>query len=416
MTRRALVSVFAVAIVLSVANAQNVSSRKISNEVLQLTINKVGLQPFSEYHFSKAVTSVVVRISDTDSFTAGTLIANEDTFQLREDIHYEGAGRNSVQIIFADAASSVKLHLPGVAHSCSVFGISAPLLDQAHRRLTTFQEGCEEPAMVSQSEWRDGLPAPSYSRSFTNTAHLIVHHSATSNSLTDYYNVVRNIYLYHTQVNGWSDVGYNYLIAPDGTIFKGRDPGDGEQDLVLGAHFCGRNSTTMGICVLGDYSAMEPAEASLQSLEDLLTWKAYKDGLDVLAEKNHPLNPALPVIAGHRQGCATECPGEELFARLDNLRQAVATEIEICSDPLVTDKILLYPNPSEADLQIEIPAGSVLDQISIISLSGQLQNLNYWDEGNNGYKAAVSHLKPGVYIVRIKLKNMDAQYKKVILL
>lgn len=404
---------------LSAQQATEISARKLSNEVMEIHFKTNDPRLLRVYQFDETITSLIVHISTTDSFNKGMLIVGHNTFNLREDVHYEGEGRNSIQIIFDQPVSSIKLFLPEVETPYRVFGITAPELEQSHRKhmlQSPSTEGCEEPLLVDQDEWREGLPAPSYSRSFTETEHLIVHHSATSNSLTDYYNVVRNIYLYHTQVNGWSDIGYNYLVAADGTIFKGRDPGQGEQDYVLGAHFCGRNSTTMGVCVLGDYSVVEPTPASLEALETLLTWKAFKDDLDVSAEKNHPLNPALPVIAGHRQGCATECPGSELFARLDDIRQAVATGIEMCSDPLVADKITLYPNPSRENLQIEIPEGTELDHLSVINLSGQLQNLNYWDEGNYGYKALVSHLKPGVYIFRIKLKNMDPQFKKVILL
>ena len=66
----------------------------------------------------------------------------------------------------------------------------------------------------------------------------MVHHSAGSNTNSNYTQVVRDIYLYHTQVNGcWSDIGYNYLVAQDGSIYNGRDPGALEQDDVLGRSF-----------------------------------------------------------------------------------------------------------------------------------------------------------------------------------
>ena len=397
------------------------TSRTISEEVTGVKLEELMEQRsavFSIDQLQKPFTSVVVRIAHGDSFFSALLIAGEDTFQLREDIHYDGPGRHSVQIIFEEVQSTLQLVLPAVHGSCEVFLIAAPplVINGSLRSFSPVQEGCEEPAQVDQEEWRDGLPAPTYNRSFTTTAHLIVHHSATSNNLTDYHNVVRNIYLYHTQVNGWSDIGYNYLVAPDGTIFKGRDPGPGEQDLVLGAHFCGRNSTTMGVCVLGDYRFVEPTEASIDALESLLTWKAFKDELDVLSEKNHPLNADLPIIAGHRQGCATECPGDELFSRLDEIKQTVNGNLLTCNDDLVSDVLIIYPNPAVGDLFIEVPDGDELEHIRLINLSGQIQQISYSNEGQNGFKAVVSHLKPGVYIARVKLINKEPQYKKIILL
>ena len=396
-------------------------SKRISEQVNEVKLEKLEEQRstlFSVDQPQQPFSSAVVRISSGDSFYNAFLIAGEDTFQLREDVHYGGPGRNSVQIIFGELQNTLRLFLPAVHRSCEVFLISAPPLaiNRSLRSFSAVQEACEEPAQVDQAEWRDGLPAPTYNRSFTGTEHLIIHHSATSNSLTDYHDVVRNIYLYHTQVNGWSDIGYNYLVAPDGTIFKGRDPGPGEQDLVLGAHFCGRNSTTMGICVLGDYRFVEPMEASIEALESILSWKAFKDELNVLSETHHPLNANLPVIAGHRQGCATECPGEELFNRLDEIRQAVNTNVLMCTDGLVSDVLIIYPNPAFDELLVEIPDGAELENIQLINLSGQIQRITYTDEGLNGFKATVSHLKPGVYIARVKLKSKNPEFRKIILL
>ena len=89
-----------------------------------------------------------------------------------------------------------------------------------------------------------------------------MHHSAGSTFDTNYTAVVRSYYLLHTEVNGWDDIGYNYLIARDGSIFAGRDPQNRTgvaQDNVHGAHFCGKNDYTMGICVIGDFTSQAPA-------------------------------------------------------------------------------------------------------------------------------------------------------------
>lgn len=177
--------------------------------------------------------------------------------------------------------------------------------------------------MIDQQEWREGLPEPSYERIYTDVHNVIVHHSAGSNIDTNYTGIVRNIYIYHTEIRGWSDIGYNYLIAPDGMIFKGRDPGNLEQDNVLGAHFCAYNSGTMGICVMGTYTETVPSAVAIASLKQLLNWKLGKDSLDPAGFYPHPLNASLPVIAGHRDGCATECPGENLYNILNNIRYEV---------------------------------------------------------------------------------------------
>ena len=194
-------------------------------------------------------------------------------------------------------------------------------------------EFCEAPpSLIPQSQWRSGLPAPSYERTFTNVDLLIVHHSAGSNAATDFVQVVRDIYLYHTEVNGWSDIGYNYLIAQDGTLFAGRDPGGGNQISVRGAHFCGSNSGTSGICLLGNYETTTPTFDAFNRLTKLLTYTSLEIGLDPVSTATHPTG-IQNTISGHRDGCSTLCPGENLYTQLDRLREEVDLLGLTCIDP-----------------------------------------------------------------------------------
>ncbi|VXD17451.1 N-acetylmuramoyl-L-alanine amidase [Marinoscillum sp. 108] len=198
------------------------------------------------------------------------------------------------------------------------------------RKLRADQEECDfnvDP--ILQEEWRNGLDAPSYSRSFTDVEHVIIHHAAGSNTNTNYTQVVRDIYIYHTEVNGWSDIGYNYLIAQNGALYAGRDPAGGEQDNVLGAHFCGSNSQTMGICLLGNYEAALPTDATWATLQQLAAFKLQKENLDALGSSAHPLGQ-VGNIAGHRDGCSTLCPGGNVYDQLSALRSEVDGLLSSC--------------------------------------------------------------------------------------
>ncbi len=216
---------------------------------------------------------------------------------------------------------------------------------------------CADPIdYVPQSTWRDGLPAPNYTRSYHTVFHNVVHHSAGSNTNTNYTQVVRDIYLFHTQVNGWSDIGYNYLISQDGTIYAGRDPGNGDQDMVRGAHFCGANSGTLGVCLLGNFETATPTNEAWISLESLLTFQLINQGLDPFDSYSHSLG-TLGTIVGHREGCATLCPGENVFSQLQNLKASLSSNIQSCdpqeqlsfeADSLVgVREIVTYQNTSE---------------------------------------------------------------------
>lgn len=70
---------------------------------------------------------------------------------------------------------------------------------------------------------------------------LVVH---TSASRPDMDIGVKEIRKLHMQ-NGWSDVGYHYIIRRDGTVEKGRT------DTTPGAHARGYNLYSLGICLVG---------------------------------------------------------------------------------------------------------------------------------------------------------------------
>lgn len=193
---------------------------------------------------------------------------------------------------------------------------------------------CEKPMSVDQSVWRDGLAQPKSGRIQQEVNHIIIHHSAGSNAITDYTRAVREIYLLHTEGNGWDDIGYNYLIAPDGVIYKGRDPENYEQDEVKGAHFCAKNSYTLGICLLGNYEDIAPSDTMMGSLRQLISWKLNKEDLNPLDSFDHLPGSQnaypLGVIAGHEDGCPTTCPGREMVNMLPTLKTEVEKQIEGC--------------------------------------------------------------------------------------
>ena len=269
---------------------------------------------------------------------------------------------------------------------------------------------CELPPIILQQEWRTGLPEPDYVRLATTTQNIIVHHAATSNDITDYVGLVRSIYLGHTQVNGWSDIGYNYLIAADGSLFAGRDPGNNiEQDEVLGAHFCAGNSGTMGICMLGNFMQTTPTASAMQTLVELLAWKTAKDSLSPFAINPHPLNAHLPVIAGHRQGCSTSCPGDRLFEQLHPLREAANHQLENCgvfldlNENSENEDMRLFPNPwSAGALKISYSNQEIDQQLGSITISNTNGKLLYQGEmTDDGRLQPQPTLPKGFYIVTL---------------
>lgn len=205
-----------------------------------------------------------------------------------------------------------------------------PARDRRRQRSDTYRLGAVE--VVSRTEW--GCPDGQGSRwtpEHTPITHTIVHHTAGSNDAADWATVVRNVWQFHTVDRGWGDVGYNYLIDPNGVVYEGRAGGDG----VRGAHFSCRNTNTVGVALLGIFSNTPPTPAAINSLKTILRELVTRFALDPSAITLHaPSTLTLSTISAHRDGnpgvalrqtCTiTECPGDSLYALLPGLRAELA--------------------------------------------------------------------------------------------
>ena len=117
----------------------------------------------------------------------------------------------------------------------------------------------------------------------TRTSSIVVHHGAGS--------VEETAESYHSMHlrRGWTGLGYHYVIEWDGTIKRGRP------EWATGAHSRPVNATSIGICLIGDFTRHNPSEAQIKSLVWLIgdIWSRHPE----------------TVLAGHRDTDATLCPG-----------------------------------------------------------------------------------------------------------
>ncbi|WP_406468061.1 peptidoglycan-binding protein [Streptomyces hirsutus] len=107
---------------------------------------------------------------------------------------------------------------------------------------------------------------------------------------------IRKSHLANPREN-YSDVAYNYAACPHGYLLEGRGIGkrtgaNGNQALNV-AHYA-------IVALLGDSGLTKPTEAMLG---------AIRDGIELLRKHG-----ASDEIKGHRDGHATQCPGDELYA------------------------------------------------------------------------------------------------------
>ena len=107
---------------------------------------------------------------------------------------------------------------------------------------------------------------------------------------------VAEVRRWHVEDNGWSDIGYHFLIDRDGTVVKGRPVEK------AGAHTKGCNANSVGIALFGGHGA-----SATDQFEDHFTdWQAIAlRALITNLEQGHPITK----VSGHNQYANKGCPG-----------------------------------------------------------------------------------------------------------
>lgn len=119
---------------------------------------------------------------------------------------------------------------------------------------------------------------------------IIVHCTATPEGKAYTVDDVRR---WHRQ-QGWSDIGYHYLIGIHGEVWTGRDVD------VQGAHCSGHNANSIGVCYVGGLAK------DGKTAKDTRTPEQKTKLLSLLMELKSIYPSAR--IYGHRDFAAKDCP------------------------------------------------------------------------------------------------------------
>jgi N-acetylmuramoyl-L-alanine amidase-like protein len=240
------------------------------------------------------------------------------------------------QPVWTGPARRIRLRRSGTVRDLRVTFVTSPRV-ASPRPGTVVPRLAVRPSIVTRAGWHANeamrRAAPLYA---SELKMVFVHHTdtATSAPCSESARIVRGIYAYHVRVNGWNDIGYNFLVDRCGTVFEGRYGGMTKP--VIGAQTGGFNTYSSGIAVIGTYTSARPPHAAVRALERLIAWRLDIAHVNPAArvEMTSSGNPRyragrhviLNAVSGHRDGYPTSCPGSALYALLPRIR-AKATAI-----------------------------------------------------------------------------------------
>ncbi|MCH5326927.1 MAG: N-acetylmuramoyl-L-alanine amidase [Duncaniella sp.] len=121
---------------------------------------------------------------------------------------------------------------------------------------------------------------------------IIIHCSATPEG-KDY--TVAQIRDWHVRGNGWSDIGYHFVIDRYGVVHKGRSVEK------IGAHTKGQNARSIGICLIGGMDAENKRPKDTRT-------PAQRVALVNLVKELKATYGENVTVHGHNEFAAKACP------------------------------------------------------------------------------------------------------------
>ncbi len=255
-------------------------------------------------------------------------------------------GTRLVQLRVPRTAHGVRLHLIDVSAGV---GARRAALAAGRTALAAFasaslpviapslQAGAGQPPIIARRAWARGVSHPRVAPEYGAVRLAFVHHTENPNGYLarEVPAMLRAIFLFHREVRGWNDIGYNFVIDAFGRTFEARAGGIDEP--VVGAQAGGYNLVSTGVAVLGSFGGQPISAPARRALQRLLAWKLSLHGVPAQGRVTVHVNPAgavysrypanapvsLPRIAGHRDADTTDCPGDALYRQLPAIRPRV---------------------------------------------------------------------------------------------
>jgi hypothetical protein len=298
--------------------------------------------------------------------------------------------------VWTGRSDRYQLRLSGPARGVRVDFVRSHVGRVRSARPTARAAQAGQPSIIPRSQWAGDQCNPKGTPEYGTVQMAFVHHTDGTNDYSpqDSAAIVLAICRFHRNSNGWNDIGYNFLVDKYGQIFEGRAGGIDQP--VVGAQAQGYNDQSTGISSLGTFTTVGQTDAGLRALSRLIAWRLTIAGVPTTGkvtlisrgggDNRYPSGTPVTFdrISGHRDGDATDCPGDALYAQLPDIRARAASEapaIPVGPSTTVRTQLslstagrLAFPQPVAVSGRLALADGSPLAgvkvQVQLRSLSG----------------------------------------------
>jgi hypothetical protein len=153
-------------------------------------------------------------------------------------------------------------------------------------------------SVIARTNWTRVQPIPSRMNRQSRIRRITIHHDGmpptTLRSRPDVASRLEQIRRLHVDDRGWGDIGYHYVVDPQGMVWEARPLS------WQGAHVANQNPGNIGVLCLGNFEVQSPTAAQLDSLDAFVASLA----------KRHRV--PLSAVATHQELAPTLCPGRNL--------------------------------------------------------------------------------------------------------
>ncbi len=165
--------------------------------------------------------------------------------------------------------------------------------------------------VIPRREWASAGPNLSLINPMNGIDRITVHHDGmppvslrAKGDVAHRLELIRSVHTGNSDENGrhWADIGYHYVIDPQGRIWEGRPV------RYQGAHVKKNNEHNLGIMVLGNFDEQRPTSEAIASLDAFL------------ADRMHAYRIPVNRVFTHQEINPTACPGSNLQAYMVSTR------------------------------------------------------------------------------------------------